>query len=96
MDKLHSSQLDTFFAAVLSLQTVEECYKFFEDACTVKELRDLGQRFAVARMLAAGQVYAGIAKETGASTATIGRVNKSLLYGSDGYKLAIERLKNKA
>lgn len=96
MEKLESRELDALFRAVLSLQTVEECYRFFEDACTIKELKDLGQRFAVARMLAAGKVYTEIGKETGASTATIGRVNKSLLYGRDGYKIAIERLADEA
>lgn len=92
MSKLQNAQTDALFRAILSLETVEECYRFFEDVSTIKELQDLSQRFAVARMLTEGRVYSDVQRETGASTATISRVNKALNYGSDGYKLALARL----
>ena len=92
MEKLHSPETDELFRAILSLETVEECYRFFEDVSTIKELQDLSQRFAVARMLTEGRVYSDVQRETGASTATISRVNKALNYGSDGYTLALARL----
>ncbi len=92
--KLRDAQMDELFSAVLALENKEECYSFFEDLCTVAELFALKQRFHVAKMLSDGQIYNDIAKETGASTATISRVNKCLEYGTDGYKLALERLKN--
>lgn len=94
MSKLKSDDTDALFRAVLSLETVEECYRFFEDVCTIKELQDISQRFAVARMLTEGRVYSDVQRETGASTATISRVNKALNYGSDGYKLALSRIGN--
>ena len=81
------------FDAVLSLKDREECYKFFDDLCTVPELKAISQRLAVARMLSEKSVYNDIVNKTGASTATISRVNRSLNYGSDGYILVIERLK---
>jgi TrpR-related protein YerC/YecD len=77
---------------VLALETKEECYAFFEDLCTVQELRALSQRLQVARMLDHKQVYIDIVEETGASTATISRVNRSLTYGSDGYRIVFDRL----
>ncbi len=89
--KLHDSNADALFDAVLSLETREECYRFFEDLCTVPELKAMMQRFAVAKMLHAHRLYNEIVAETGASTATISRVNRSLLYGSDGYALVFER-----
>ena len=92
MSKLQSAETDALFRAVLSLKTVDECYRFFEDVCTIKELQDLSQRFAVARMLTEGRVYSDVQRETGASTATISRVNKALNYGSDGYKLPLSRM----
>lgn len=92
MSKLQNPETDELFRAILSLETVEECYRFFEDVSTIKELQDLSQRFAVARMLTEGRVYSDVQRETGASTATISRVNKALNYGSDGYKLALARL----
>ena len=92
MSKLQSAETDALFRAVLSLKTVDECYRFFEDVCTIKELQDLSQRFAVARMQTEGRVYSDVQRETGASTATISRVNKALNYGSDGYKLARSRM----
>ena len=95
MSKLQSPETDELFRAILSLETVDECYRFFEDVSTIKELQDLSQRFAVARMLTEGRVYSDVQRETGASTATISRVNKALNYGSDGYKLALARLYGK-
>lgn len=92
MSKLQNSETDELFRAILSLETVEECYRFFEDVGTIKELQDLSQRFAVARMLIEGRVYSDVQRETGASTATISRVNKALNYGSDGYRLVLARL----
>ena len=91
----HSNQerTDKFFEALLSLKTKEECEMFFDDICTIKELMDISQRYEVAKMLDEGKVYTEIASKTGASTATISRVNRCLNYGSGGYKLAIERSK---
>ena len=92
MEKLHSPETDELFRAILSLETVEECYRFFEDVSTIKELQDLSQRFEVGRMLSEVRVDSDVQRETGASTATISRVNKALNYGSDGYKLTLARL----
>lgn len=90
--KIKTEAVDALFDAVLSLQTREECYNFFEDLCTVNELLSLSQRFAVASMLKDHKTYLEIAEKTGASTATISRVNRSLNYGNDGYELVFERL----
>ena len=96
MDKLQSKELDRLFEAILTLESIEECYSFFTDACTIKELSELSQRFEVAEMLEkGGKSYAEIRNETGASTATITRINRCLNFGSDGYRLAIERLRGK-
>ncbi len=95
MSKLKAEDLDHFFEAVLTLENVDDCYKFFEDICTVNELKSISQRFAVARMLDEKCVYTDIVEKTGASTATISRVNRALNYGADGYKLVFERLSNK-
>lgn len=84
--------IDHLFDTILSLKTREECYMFFEDACTVKEMLDIAQRLEVAKMLADKQSYAQIAKETGMSTATISRVSRCLMYGAGGYRLALERM----
>ena len=92
MKSWHTKEMDDLFRAILSLESAEECYMFFEDVCTVKELTDIAQRLKSARMLASGSNYTEISKETGMSTATISRVNKCLEYGSGGYKLVIERL----
>ena len=81
-----------FYDAVLSLQTREECEAFFEDVCTVNELLSISQRFEVAKMLTQKCTYLEIAEKTGASTATISRVNRSLMYGKDGYGMILERL----
>lgn len=86
--------LDRLFDTILSLKTREECYMFFEDACTVKEMLDIAQRLEVAKMLADKQSYVQIAKETGMSTATISRVNRCLMYGAGGYRLALDRMEN--
>ena len=92
IDKIRDAQTDELFKAILSLNDIEECYKFFDDLCTVKELQAISQRLAVARMLSQKQVYSDIVEKTGASTATISRVNRSLIYGNDGYKMIFERL----
>ena len=92
--KLKNEYTDLLFRAVLGLENVGECYDFFEDLCTVSELQAMAQRFHVARLLSEGKTYQEISSETGASTATISRINKCLEYGSDGYKTALEKLKN--
>ena len=94
--KLKDTHMDELFEGVLSLTSVEECYNFFEDLCTITELRAMAQRFQVAKMLDEGQIYSDIVKETGASTATISRVNKCLIYGTDGYRMVLDRTKGKA
>ncbi|MGN0544190.1 MAG: YerC/YecD family TrpR-related protein [Acutalibacteraceae bacterium] len=91
-DKLKDSNIDFLFKAVLALETPEECYAFFEDLCTVTELKALSQRIVVAKMLSEKQVYSEIVNKTGASTATISRVNRSLNYGCDGYEKIFERI----
>lgn len=91
--KLQTKAVDHLFEAVLSLKNKEECYLFFEDICTVNELQSLSQRFEVAKMLRENKKYLEIAEETGASTATISRVNRSLNYGNDGYDMVFARMK---
>jgi len=83
---------DNLFKAILQLRNVEECYAFFEDLCTVSEIKALAQRLEVAKMLKAGCTYSEISEKTGASTATVSRVNKCLNYGADGYKLILDRM----
>ncbi len=90
--KLKDNNLDFLFQCILSLQTEEECYDFFGDLCTVDELKAMSQRIAIARMLSTKRVYSDIVAETGASTATISRVNRSLQYGNDGYDIVFGRL----
>lgn len=90
---LKNKATDKLFEAVLNLKNVDECYKFFEDLCTVAEIKSMSQRLEVAFMLDNKMVYNEIVANTGASTATISRVNRSLNYGSDGYKLIIDRMK---
>ena len=85
--------MDFLFRSILTQKSVEECYDFFEDLCTIAELRAMVQRFQVARMLDEGRIYSDIVQETGASTATSSRVNKCLVYGSDGYRRMLDRLK---
>lgn len=90
--KIKAPSVDYLFDAILSLKNKEECYIFFEDICTVNELLSLSQRFEVAKMLRDQKTYLEIAKKTGASTATISRVNRSLNYGNDGYDMIFERI----
>ena len=92
--KLRTDAVDDLFDAILSLQNREECYTFFEDVCTVNELLSLSQRFEVAKMLRDQKTYLDIAEKTGASTATISRVNRSLNYGNDGYDMVFSRMQN--
>ena len=91
-DKLRDENVDYLFKAILKLNTVDECYDFFEDLCTVTEIKALSQRIAVAKMLRQKMVYSDIVAATGASTATISRVNRSLQYGANGYDIIFERL----
>ena len=90
--KLRSDEVTHLFEAILTLENVEECYQFFEDLCTVNELLSLAQRYEVAKMLRNKKTYMDIAGKTGASTATISRVNRSLNYGNDGYDMVFERV----
>lgn len=92
MDKLHTFDADELMRGILTLQTVEECYRFFEDVCTVKEIADMAQRLKTAKMLYHGHNYVEVNKETGASSATISRVSKCLEYGDGGYRTVIERM----
>lgn len=91
--KRDDKNLEFLFNAILKLEDIDECYDFFEDLCTVQELKSLSQRIVVAKMLSEKSVYTDIVSETGASTATISRVNRSLQYGCDGYDKIFERLK---
>lgn len=90
--KIKSKQADLFFDAILKLENLEECYRFFEDICTVKEVQSISQRFKVAKLLRMNKTYNEIEKETGASTATISRINRSLNYGCNGYDIVFERM----
>ncbi len=92
--KLKSEEMDLFFRAVLTLQSIDECYDFFEDVATINEVKSLAQRMYVAKLLNEKRTYSEIADITGASTATISRVNKCLNYGSEGYTTVLDRLKN--
>lgn len=94
--KIRTEAVDFLFDAILLLENKEECYKFFEDICTINELLSLSQRFEVAKMLRNQNTYLEIAEKTGASTATISRVNRSLNYGNDGYDMIFERMPAKA
>jgi len=91
--KFASLDIDLLFEAILKLENKEECYRFFEDLCTIKEIQDMGQRIRVVKMLDSKIPYQVISNETHASTATISRVNKSLHYGADGYRLVLEKIK---
>lgn len=94
MESWHNKGTDALCKALLSLKSVEECYAFLEDVCTVKEFLDMAQRLSVAKMLDRGESYSVISRETGASTATISRVSKCYEYGTGGYKAVIERCKS--
>ena len=93
--KLKSKNMDFLFEGVLSLKTKEECYRFFEDISTINEIKAFEQRLQVAKMLSDKRTYLDISGTTGASTATISRINRALNYGSDGYKLILDRLELK-
>ncbi len=95
MTPLKDSSVDELFEAILSLQTIEDCHEFFEDLCTINEIISLSQRLSVAKKLSEGKTFSVITTETGASSATIGRVNRCLSYGTGGYKKVIENLKAK-
>lgn len=93
--KFHDESIDQLFEAILSLEDIGECYRFFEDICTVNEIKSLAQRLEVARMLSEEKTYNEIAEKTNASTATISRVGRFLNYGADGYKIILDRLCSK-
>ena len=93
MEKFNKESLERLFSVILNLDSVEECYKFFDDLCTGMELKALSQRLQVAKLLTEHRVYNQIVTETGASTATISRVNRSLKDGNEGYDIVFERLK---
>lgn len=95
IDKLRGPTLDQLFEAMLSLENKEECYRFFDDLCTMGEIQSLAQRLEVARMLREGFTYHKIEEETGASTATISRVKRCLNYGNDGYQMTLDRIQDK-
>ena len=91
MDRVRSGSLSKLYEVILGLESVEECYDFFEDLCTIRELRDISQRLEVAFLLHGGMSYQEVSKRTGVSATTISRVNRCLEYGSGGYRLAIGR-----
>ena len=93
--RMKSAETDRLFEAILSLKTEEDCYRFFDDLCTIGELQAMTQRFEVARLLREGKTFTQISEETGVSSATITRVNKCISYGSGGYELALERSKRR-
>lgn len=93
MNKMRDSYNNEFYKAILTLKNLDECYAFFEDLCTIKEIQSMAQRYIVAKMLKENKVYSEIVEKTGASTATISRVNRSLNYGNDGYDIVFKRLK---
>ena len=94
--KIRDKWTDGLFEAILLLENLEECYNFFEDICTVAEIKAMAQRLEVANMLKQGYTYIDIAQKTGASTATISRVNRCLMYGADGYRTILEKLEKRS
>jgi len=90
--RIKDKELDELFEAILKLENIEECYRFFEDICTIKELQSIAQRLHVAKLLRQDRTYNEIEEETGASTATISRINRALNYGADGYSTILDRL----
>lgn len=92
MSPLKAPDVDLLFEAILTLKTREDCYAFFEDVCTIKEVQDMAQRFNTAILLRKGENYNTISREVGVSTATISRVNRCLQYGADGYSRALDRM----
>lgn len=93
--KIRDDETDKLFEAILLLKGMDECYNFFEDICTVSEIKAMAQRLEVAKMLKEGHTYTDISEKTGASTATISRVNRCLNYGADGYKMILERFEQR-
>ena len=93
--KFKKEDIDELFEAVLTLRDLEDCYRFFEDICTINELHAIAQRLQVAKLLSEKKTYSEIEAITNASTATISRINKCLIYGADGYQRVLERLKEK-
>jgi TrpR-related protein YerC/YecD len=93
--KIQNEQIDNLFEAILKLETIEECYRFFDDLCTINEIEAFGQRLMVAKMLHNKMTYQEIEKQTGISAATISKISKSYLYGPRGYKMIIEKLQEK-
>lgn len=95
IDKIaNDNEIKDLFEAILTLESTEDCYKFFEDLFTIKELKSISQRLTVAKMLKAGETYQAIVNATGASTATISRVNRCLNYGDGGYNIVLKKLEN--
>ena len=94
-EKLRNKDRDRLYEAILMLESIEECYELLDDLCTIAEIKAMTQRFQVATMLKSGMVYSEIVEQTGASTATISRVNRCLEYGKDGYSKALARLEKK-
>ncbi len=95
INRIRDENIDFLFECILKLESVEECYAFFGDLCTVAELKEMSKRMKAARMLKENAVYSTIVKETGLSSATISRVNRSLKYGNDGYDIVFNRLEDK-
>lgn len=91
---IKTHEVETLFEAILTLDNMDECFDFFEDVCTVNEILSMAQRFQVAKMLRENHTYIEVAEQTGASTATISRVNRSLNYGNDGYDMVLARMKD--
>ena len=91
-NKIKDENVDYLFAAILSLKNEDECYSFFEDLCTVSEIKEMSKRLLAARLLSDNCIYSDIAKKTGLSTATISRVNRCLKYGNDGYQTVLDRV----
>jgi len=95
MSLVKNEQTDYLFKAILSLRDTEECYRFFEDICTMEELKELSRRMQAAKMLYNNHIYSSIAAETGLSTATISRVSRCMKYGNGGYYIALDRIEKK-
>ena len=93
--RIRSEEADALFDAILSLKDRDECYRFFEDLCTITELKSIAQRWAVAKQLDSGETYQQIAQQLSASSATIGRVNRCLYDGAGGYRLMLDRQRGK-
>lgn len=94
-EKLRDERIDYLFKGIMELDSIDECYEFFEDLCTIAELQEMSKRFQAAKMLYDNHVYTDIAEQTGLSTATISRVNRCLKYGKDGYVSVLEKLERR-